>query len=356
MVELKPKDRFPDAATALEALKPIYVNRVPEVKLSKSCLEFTAKRLGEKITQTLAINNSVPDTLLESRWEVAPHLSDPPHTPDSHKWIWFEQSHFASNQVLCKITVDTSKLIANKTFEREIVIHTNSQPETQVLNIKVNTAPVPIAAKKLPYLSLVLLVLFATAATWVETSAWEEIVSKSGTMGVAIAICVSAFVAVLGVVAAVTSGVISSLVAKIRAKLGVPLKALDTVAAVFFAGVAAMFVTSFGAEFRPTNAAIAAFAAVDAVVFMAAFEGEGVTQSCLNRGFSKALAIGVSVLSAALGISLGIGLKLGFLDRLVMSAVLGTSFPLLSMILYPPFERARRIAKYRKLEGHLIKP
>ena len=356
MVELKPKDRFPDAASALEALKPIYVIRVPEVKLSQSCLEFNATRLGEKLTQTITISNSIPDTLLESRWEVSPHLSDPPHTPDAHQWIWLDQSQFVSNQASCKITVNTSKLMANRVFEREIIIQTNSQPETQVLTLKVKTAPVPIPSKKLPYFSLVLLILFAATATWVETSAWEGIVSKSGTMGIAIAIFVSAFVAVLGVAAAVTTGFVSSLVAKIRAKFGVRLKALDTVAAVFFAGVAAMLVTSFGAEFRATDAAIAAFAAVDAVVFMAAFEGEGVAESCLNRGFSKTLAFGVSLLSAALGISLGIGLKLGFLNRLVMSAILGTSFPLATMILYPPLERARRIAKYRKLEGHLIKP
>jgi serine/threonine protein kinase len=356
MVELKPKDRFPDAATALEGLKPIYVIRVPEVKLNQPCLEFAATKLGERLTQTIAISNSVPDTILESRLEVAPHLSDPPHTPHIHEWIRFEQSQFSTNQVACKITVDTSKLMANRTFERELLIHTNSQPETQVVQIKVKTAPVPIAAKKLPYFSLVLLILFATAATWVETSAWEGIVSNSGTLGIAIATVVSAFVAVLGVAAAVTSEAISNVVSKIRTRFGVPLKALDTVAAVFFAGVAAIFVTSFGARFRASHAAIAAFAAVDAVVFMAAFEGEGVAQSCMNRGFSKTLAFGVSLLSAALGISLGMGLKLGFLNRVVISAILATSFPLVTMVLYPPLERARRIANYRKLERHLIKP
>jgi serine/threonine protein kinase len=357
MVELKPKNRFPDAATALEALKPIYVIRVPEVKLNQTNLEFTAKKLGEKLSQTITITNSVPDTVLESRLEVAPHLSDPPHTPKFHRWIWLEQSEFADNNALCQITVDTSRLMANKTFERELLIHSNSQPETQIVNIKVNTAPVPIATKKMPYFSLALLVFFAAVATWVETSAWEGIVNKSGTLGMAIAIFVSAFVALLGVVAAVTSDFISNLVAKIRARFGLPLKALDTVAAVFFAGVAAMMVTGFGAKFRATNAAIAAFAAVDAVVFMAAFEGEGVAASCLNRGFSKTLACGVSILSGALGISLGIGFKLGFFNNLlVMSAVLGTSVPLAAMLLYPPLERARRIANYRKLEGHLIKP
>ncbi len=356
MVELKPKDRFPDAATALEGLKPIYVIRVPEVKLNQPCLEFTATKLGERLTQTIAITNSVPDTVLESRLEVASHLSDPPHTPHIHEWIRFEQSQFSTNQVACKITVDTSKLMANRTFERELLIHTNSQPETQIVQIKVKTAPVPIASKKLPYFSLVLLILFTTAATWVETSAWEGIVSNSGTLGIAIATVVSAFVAVLGVAAAVTSEAISKVVAKIRTRFGVPLKALDTVAAVFFAGVAAIFVTSFGARFRATHAAIAAFAAVDAVVFMAAFEGEGVAQSCMNRGFSKTLAFGVSLLSAALGISLGMGLKLGFFNRVIVCALLATSFPLVTMVLYPPLERARRIANYRKLERHLIKP
>lgn len=356
MVELKPKARFLDAESALEALQPIYVTRIPEVNLSQYDIEITAKHLGEKIIELVTISNMVPDTVLESHWEVAPHLSDPPHTPHSHHWIELEKSQFSDNQAVCKISVDTQKLRANNIYKREVLIHTNSQPETWILNLKVKTAPVPIATKKLPYFSLALLILFAAMATWVETSAWEGIVNESGQIGMAIAIFVSAIVAMLGVVAAVTSGVVSKLVAKIRAKFGVKLKAMDTAAAVFFAGVAAMFVTSFGAQFRATHAAIAAFAVVDAVVFMAAFEGEGVAESCLNRGFSKKLAFGVSLLSAALGVSLGIGLKLGFLHHLVMPAVIGTSLPLGMMILYPPLERVRRLSKYRKLEQNLIKP
>jgi hypothetical protein len=139
---------------------------------------------------------------------------------------------------------------------------------------------------------------------------------------------------------------------------------MDTVAVTFFAGIAAMAVAGFGAQFRAMDTAStlgiaslhAAFAAVDAVVFMAAFEGEGVAQSCLQRGFSRTLAIGVSLLSAALGISLGLGFKVGFVNQLVITGILGTTFPLATLMLYPPIERARRIANYRKLEGHLIKP
>ncbi|HEY9650677.1 MAG TPA: serine/threonine-protein kinase, partial [Coleofasciculaceae cyanobacterium] len=293
MVELKPKDRFPDAKTALEALKPIHIIRVPDVKLSHSSLEFTAERLGERLTQTITISNSVSDTVLESRLEVAPHLSDPPHTPHIHEWIRVEKTEVSSNQSICQIMVDTRKLMANKLYERKLLIHTNSQPETRVLTVKVKTAPTPITVRKLPYSSLGLLVLFATAATWVETTAWEGIITKNGSIGVAIAIFVSAFVAMLGLVSAVTTGLISRGVAKLRTKFGVPLKAVDTGATVFFAGLAAMTVAGFGAQFRDmdTTSALgiaslhAAFAAVDAVVFMAAFESEGVAQSCLQRGF-----------------------------------------------------------------------
>lgn len=356
MVELKPKDRFLDAETALEGLNPIYVIRVPEVNLNVSCLQFTAKKLGGKITKKVILTNSVPDTVLESRWQIAPHLSDPPHTPDFHEWIYLEQTHFVSNQVLCKITVDTRKLMANKLYEREILIHSNSHPETQSLTLKVKTAPVPIPAKKLPYFSVGLLIFFAAAATWVETMAWDGIVSHSGTVGMAIAIFISVLVALLGLVAAITSGWISQGMAKVRSRFGVKVKAFDTVASVFFAGVAAIFAARFGAQFRATDMAIAAFAAVDAVVFMAAFEGEGVAQACVQRGFSQGLAFGVSVLSAALGISLGIALKLGVVNGMVLGAILGTGFPLATLILYPPLDRAKRIARYRKFEQNLIKP
>ncbi|NEO05033.1 MULTISPECIES: serine/threonine-protein kinase [unclassified Moorena] len=356
MVELKPKDRFPDAETALEALKPIYVIRIPEAKLSQSYLELRAKKLGEKLTKTITICNTVPDTALESRWQIAPHVSDPPHTPYFHDWIRLDTADVNGNQGLCQITIDTSKLMADQTYEREVLIHTNAEQSTQVLPLKIHTAPVPIATKKLPYLSLALLIGLATTATWVETTAWEGIVSNSGTIGIAIATFVSVLVAMLGLTAAVTSGVISKLVARLRARFSIPLKAMDTVAAVFFAGVAALLVAGFGAKFRATDSAIATFAAVDAVVFMAAFEGEGVAQSCRKRGFSKILALGVPVLSVALGISLGIGLKLGFLNVLVLIAILVTAVPLGVMILYPPLERLRQVKTYRKLERNLIKP
>jgi serine/threonine protein kinase len=130
MVSPKQKQRFPDAETALFALRPLDLIRIPEVKLSTINLEFQATQLGEKLVGSIAISNSIPDTLLEGKWEVLPHAGDPPHQPENHTWIKFSPAKFRSNAIESQIIVDPSKLRADRVYERQICLHTNSSPET----------------------------------------------------------------------------------------------------------------------------------------------------------------------------------------------------------------------------------
>ncbi len=88
---------FTNAQSALEALKPLDVIRVAGVDFSETVLEFKANRLGEKLTQSITIENPIADTLLQGRWEVAPHPNDPPHTPDYHPWISVTPAQFSGN-------------------------------------------------------------------------------------------------------------------------------------------------------------------------------------------------------------------------------------------------------------------
>lgn len=357
IVELKPKDRYPNAAAALEALKPIYVMRVPEVNLSQPILEVEAKRLGERLTQTITITNSIPDTVLSGQWEVTPHQSDPPHNPDEHSWIAFSPAKFESNQSDCKIVINTSRLMAGKTYEREVLLRSNSLQESQPLTIKVKTARVPVETRKLPYISLALLLLVAAIAAWFETTAWSNIVSNLGAIGLVMGVFVTLFIAGFGVLAALMAGAMSQWVAKILPKYGINLKGINIATMLLVAAIVATFVAWFGTQFRAMDAAIASgFAVVDVVLFIAAFEAEGVAESCSQRGFSTSLAVGISLLTTALGISLGLWFKLGLLNPLLISTVLATGVPLAAMIFYPPLERKRLIANYRKLEQHLIKP
>jgi serine/threonine protein kinase len=154
MVEPRPQDRYANAAEALAALKPLDVSRLPKVRVSQSKVEFTAVELGDKKTRTITVSNPIPETVLAGRWEVAPHESDPPHTPYDHAWISFEPVKFEGNEAGCEITVDTSLLLADKTYTRQVLLRTNSQPDTYPIAIEVKTAPLP-TPKITPYLSWV---------------------------------------------------------------------------------------------------------------------------------------------------------------------------------------------------------
>ncbi|NET89961.1 MAG: protein kinase [Kamptonema sp. SIO1D9] len=166
LVQPDPEKRFPSAEAALAALQPLYVIRTPEVELSATSLEFESQHIGEKLTKTVTITNSIPETLLEGNWQVAPHSSDPPHTPDYHFWISFHPRQFRSNSIQCKIQIDTSKLKADKVYRRVLLLHTNATKSTQIVTLKVKTAPLPIAKKKLPWFWLSMLLLFSGFAPY----------------------------------------------------------------------------------------------------------------------------------------------------------------------------------------------
>ncbi|HEY9711476.1 MAG TPA: hypothetical protein V6D48_24930, partial [Oculatellaceae cyanobacterium] len=71
------------------------------------------------------------------------------------------------------------------------------------------------------------------------------------------------------------------------------------------------------------------------------------------------LAGGIFLLTAALGINLGIlviGFSLGFLNPFVIFFILATSLCFAWMLIYTSKERSRLIAQYRKSQQQLIKP
>lgn len=165
IVQPDPKDRYPDAEAAFNAFKPLYVKRVPEAIVSSSVLEFTASKLGERITQILMVRNNVPETVLEGWWEVAPHPSDPPHTPNSHAWISFGARKFSGNNNECSIVVNTDKLMAGKVYKRQLLLHSNSSEEREELDLIIRTADIPIQADDLPYQNLMFLLFLIGGIT-----------------------------------------------------------------------------------------------------------------------------------------------------------------------------------------------
>ncbi|NEP72746.1 MAG: serine/threonine protein kinase [Okeania sp. SIO2G4] len=142
ITEPKYSDRYENAKKALAALRVLNVNRLPKVRISRKNLKFTSDKWGEKLTGVIEISNPIPQTILSGRWEVAPHVNDPPHTPYDHSWISFSPNKFEGNNIGCEITVDTSKLVENEIHKREIILHNNSASEIETINVEVKTGSV----------------------------------------------------------------------------------------------------------------------------------------------------------------------------------------------------------------------
>jgi serine/threonine protein kinase len=322
MVQPKQKDRFTNAEAALESLKPLDVIRVPGVDFSETVLEFEANRLGEKLRRDITIENPIPDTLLEGKWEVGSHPQDPPHTPDNHAWISVKPGKFSRNHILCQVQVDTSKLMADKQYKRQLILHSNAYPASHTLTVKVQTAALPIEKRKLPYWRLIamflLVVVLAMSTTW----SIPYLTGSNYVFVVCMCSCLS-FLIMLSVGMTV-------------------FRIVGVAVGVAVGGAVTMLVN------RAVGMAV--FVAVSVAVTMLVYMAVKMIEEAKNL-FTSILIL----LILGLGISVGTGIIIGF-NTFILLALNGTSLPALFMLLYPPLKRRKLIAKYRQSEESLIKP
>ncbi|MDJ0796558.1 MAG: serine/threonine-protein kinase [Calothrix sp. MO_167.B12] len=346
MVQPRQKQRFVNARIALESLQPLDVIRVPGIEISPPVLEFTATRLGERLTQTIKITNPIPDTVLEGRWEVAPHPQDPPHTPDSHAWISVGEAIrcTANKPNTCQISIDTSKLVADKQFQRQLLLHTNGIPETYPITVKVQTAAIPIARREVPYIPLFACSLVAAITSVGITSADTTSLDIVGIMEPIIPVlfflalygcfcnpnlegCLgcSGMVLILGLIIAW-----SLVIAKVIHIIVFPYLLIGNIIGLICLGICIFIL-------------LLCFIIVT-LRFLYHDKADIIFNIIL-----RLLAIG-------LGISLGIGYTIGFFNFYILLGLVGTGLPLATILVYPPIKRRRLIAKYRKNEQHLTKP
>ncbi|MBF2067715.1 MAG: protein kinase [Calothrix sp. C42_A2020_038] len=325
MVQPKPKNRFPDAATALFALQPLDIICLSKARIDQTELKFTATQINEKLTQTITVINDNPETPLVAWWEVAPHPSDPPHTPYSHDWIDFSIRHSNNEKIICTVTIDTSYLVSNQIYHRQILLHTNSAVDIQTIPVKIKTAPLPITQSKKPYGSLLLLLATSGAMAW--TGA-----------------------AVAAIIAAVLMTVI-----------GAGIVVVDDI--VFGAAVAALVTSFLGVALGPVfGAVISVMVAIEiwCVIRAGMSNLTGVKPlvltTNLKKDFSHLTGLVIVVLTALLGSCSGLVLKTGVINFWTVLAIASTSSSLAVILVYQPIRGRRLVAKYRKSEERLIKP
>jgi serine/threonine protein kinase len=343
LVEPRLKDRFPNAAAALAAMPQDLM--LPEAVFSQASLDLKAVRASEVLTRRITIHNSVPQTLLEGRWEVAPHPSDPPHTPNRHVWIAVVPSHFEANEAECEIRIDTSRLIPNKTYQRRLLLHSNAHAKTYTLDLKLQTALAPVN-QRLP-LSVVLALLFVAALTTAWFTVWGALVTQSY-VGGAIAAC---FYTMIG--AAIGFEVASWMLGNAAAKTG----AVTAVVAGFLMGIGALGMLP---NLPPLEFGVGTIASLVIGLLGGAAGGllmGTIAERLVARNFHKHFSVGLSLFTTAFASSVALGLSpLSFFNPLVITAFVGSVLPLTGMLLQLPLRRAQPFSEYAQREQHLIKP
>jgi len=327
MVSPNSKLRYPNAIAALEAIHPVDVKRLPEVKFIPDAIEFKANKFGETITQSVTIINTITDTVLSGSWDVASLNSELQSSAGSPAWISFEPANVKGEKTVCKISVDTGKLIANQTYERQLLLQTNSYQKNHILPIKVYTSA--IKYQKMLFVALASLL----AISLVGGSLGTLVVNITpGKMNWALLI--------IGLVVGSIGGWGAAF-----AKINLLVKAVGLIVGIL--GVA-IFLPVRGADLDIVVGFIVGLV-VAAVTAM-------VVKHHKEKKFSRIFSISISVLTAILGMSLGIALTLKSLNTLLMVAILGTGIPLAIMIFNPYLQYLHMMRKYKRSEGLLIKP
>ncbi len=340
MVESRLKDRFPNALAALAAV-PTSPLRLPEAQFSTTRVEFQASRLGERLTQCVMITNPAAETVLEGRWEVISHPHDP--QAELYRWITVEPTEFVGDQVIFQVTIDTSKLMAGKTYQRVLRLHANTLNQTYPVTVQVHTAPAPMQAQVVPYRVLSLLWIFLVGLSWLASSVIEVVNNLTEIYGAA------GFCAIAGL--AIGLEVSSWLMRSAGWKVGA--KATTLVSGSLGFGVLAW--TLMG---NITTGSMAIAGAMVGLVSgaIAALALGLVVEELVTQSYAEGGAIALSLSTAMFGASLGASLSVGFSHTLLCFLLIGSGLALLTTIVRLQLQRANALFSHRKTERYLIKP
>jgi len=336
MMKPYPRQRYPNAVAALEALNQIDISRSPEAKLKPDYLEFIAASYGEQLTQVVTVTNDVPGTLLQGTWKVNSETQPPRRHSASSRWISCQPKQFEANQAECQITIDTSKLMADKEYEREIILDTNAQPKTHSLIIQVKTAP--LITEKLPLASLIILLAVAYGGGFIGSLLFGD----TGPL-----LRLSYIGLVFGMILGGVGGV--------AAAFGlIPL----------FCSVVFMFILFWWAPLPLYGHLELLFGFIIGVVV---FSTAGYI---IRYNFGKRLQSGMwemlkgvlslpgilCLLTAVFGITLGIAREVGLINALVIIPLVVTGLPVGIILFRIYFERMQLISKYQQSQSRLVKP
>ncbi|MEM9120314.1 MAG: hypothetical protein AAGD09_20875 [Cyanobacteria bacterium P01_F01_bin.56] len=141
-------DRYPDARTALSALRRIQVIARPRVRLNPSIIRLQATQFGEQLQAVIEVRNLMPGTILRGQWRVTSYWHD------AGDWIEFSPNRVFGNETTVLLSIDTQKLLAGQQYVRELVFQSNSERPILAVSLVVQTGSLKLPVRPLPVLHL----------------------------------------------------------------------------------------------------------------------------------------------------------------------------------------------------------
>lgn len=346
MVESRLSERFPNAQAALDAI-PASPMLFPKVSLSTSHICLESGQIGEALTHTVKVTNSVLGTSLRGRWRLQAQQRKSANLALLPPWLQITPINVDDNDIDCFIEVDTSQLIAEAVYNRTLILETNAFPQQYSLSLEIHTAPLPITKYRLSFravfylfISVLFITYFMVRAALPEIAYFTNDLKISG----------------IGLIA----GTLISLqgAAWTLRYAGMSFGAQMTTLIVIFSSIAILSTLWHSLE--------ALTGSLDIVVsgFIPGIMGGWLGGLCLGwfmekllrETASKPFAIATGLTTTLLAASAALSLQTALSSPLSLLLTTGSLIVLLSLIVNQPLNYARRVADYRKREKGLIQP
>ena len=345
LTEPRLKERFANAKTALQGLPaaPLYP---PEVQLNQAEIRLQATGLGQFLRYPITVTNPLVDTVLTGTWQVQNHPSDPVLPTQDHAWISIHPAKFESNQITCKVHIDTKKLMAGVIYNRTLMLHTNGSPQVYTVPIQVQTASLPVSSTNISLLPLTLLFTVNVVLMRILLEHAIPLMPTPQSLRVmALGLLLGSIVGLQGAAWTLKSA---------KSFLGAQLASWT---ALFVAMPTILGIWSFLEDL------LGAWEIILSGLISGTFTGwflgmaMGITLEKLLVKYVGKLGASASVLSTSfLAVAIALGLSIGFKQPIILLPVMLLSITLLSLLINAPLNYAKRVADYRKLERNRVRP
>lgn len=258
------------------------------------------------------------------------------------------QAHAQAQILTYRVQIDLRRLMAGRTYHRQLRFRSNAQDPVVTVDLAVTTARIPTRVPILPWGVLLALAGSAATVTAVTLWVWQPAIATLGSMGwVALGVTGLVAIATGAMCAAVGRWLGNGLTRLVRRRADPSDRFQQVWLSAWLVAIALALPSLFPAD---PLMVVGCFG-----LLAIGFGLERATELVIAQRFAPALALVVAVLTTVVGSLLTIIAWVGTVPWAIAALVM-SGLPLAVATSYPSVQQARAVARYRRQEGDRIWP